>query len=807
MANFLIDHAIQSISASRYQDRQYIFKAKHINKTSGSINNFELMGRFIELPTPNRYYHVYNIGRVPLKKVGLLTTYPEYMYERWKSITSSVVIQNLIVNIYKTGGIEIPKYDTHYMLTNEGDLIPATPELKGLAIMYIDTIYTRVYSNSYFNSDRSSHLTIKTVNMGGLMSSTQDILNLQSNYNTLSIREGSVIAHVNGYLVNSINLLTTHVGDYAEITYDGSVKQVIDIPVSDLRSFTSTLDNKLKYLVHYQDPTPNETTTDIIDYHDDVDIYLTYDTGNSLKGLYYNRNVEDSYRMVTHRDYSIPVDYLVFIATSLSSTGFGGNASMNDMSIRLVVRHSGLDRPLEYDNNRLFELYKMDDSDIMTTMLGTTGSLSRWRAPYLEASSYTKLMRSFSQDINENMVVDTYGYNGLSKLLGDTPSKVHVEFGAKVADLPYGLVDNSTVYEYDSDGLLIGTSYHSSGGKYVTTTIGVANVECLYGYGSDTPNVTFGTDGLSVPVNSGYRVYRSFLVNGNSDENWEDITGSDKYSVVNDTIVWGSTEFNQFLMVRRDDSYLDYDLDIVSVEGNLFFTLAEFEDRGNGLINYTLPVPLAQLDIWMNGRSLIEDIDYKVVFPIVYIINKKYVIQTTETATQSLHIRMYWFTDNTLARDVNEDIGFIEHGVLSNNNVFDLRDDRVMHMTVDGYLKTRDDVIFSEQHTGVSIINASNGLPYQIKDIIVPLNKTISVDTYVLRNESIAIDKEVSDYLSTKIPQPVRNGLSSILAKYNVVSPFFATIIAHLENDIITIDMINAVNNNTDLLSLLNPYE
>ncbi len=807
MANFLIDHAIQHISASRYQDRQYIFKAKSITKDSGVINNFELMGRFINTPVNNSYYHVYNIGRVPLKKLGLLTRYIEWLYEKWYSFQSAIVIKDLWVTIYTTEGIEVPKNDSHYMLTNEGDLIVAINKTVKLPITFIDSIYIRLYSNSYFNSTRSSHLAVKTYSSGIVTNSTQDILTIQNDYNVFTNREGAVVAHVNGFLVDTINLLTVNIGDLVEFDYDSSIKKVIDIPISDLNTFTSALDSKLKYLIHYPDDTPNSTDGDIIDYHDDIDIYVTYDDGTTFKGVYYNRNVVDSYRMVTHRDYSIPVDYLVFVANSLSRLGFNNLASINNMSIRLIIRHSGFDRKLEYDTNRLFELYKLDDVEVLQAMVGINSSLSIWQASNLESSAYTKLMRSFSEDVSEQNVIDAYGFNGLSKIVGDTPSKTILELGSMVADLPYILTDNSTVYEYDSNGLLTNVVNHISGGKYITNNLSAVTIECLSGKGSDSPHVVFGSDNISIDTVKDYRVYRSFIVDGVSDENWEDITGSDKYVIDNGVLLWSNTEFNQLLMVRYDDSFLDYDLPIDSVEGNLFFTLSELEDRGNGVTNYTLPVPLAQLDIWMNGRSLIEDIDYKVVFPIVYILNKKYLISPADTTTQQLHIRMYGFPDSLLKRDVNEDIGFIEHGVLSNNNRFDIRDDKVLRITVDGSIKTIGDVILSEQHNGVSIINASNGLPYQIKDIITPLKTVLGLDTYTLRNDAIVRDNLVADYMSLKLPQPIRNGLSSIPAKYNLVSPFFATIISHLQVDIITDSMIAGLTSDTLILDFMSTYE
>lgn len=83
--------------------------------------------------------------------------------------------------------------------------------------------------------------------------------------------------------------------------------------------------------------------------------------------------------------------------------------------------------------------------------------------------------------------------------------------------------------------------------------------------------------------------------------------------------------------------------------------------------------------------------------------------------------------------DEIDDFGFVEHGFLSNNNRHDIRDDKVLRITLNGSLKDRNDLQFSEGHDGISIVNSLNGQPYQIKDIIVPLKQLVNENTYSLR--------------------------------------------------------------------------
>jgi len=809
MYNYFIDRALNDVNCSQYQDKQFIIKAPHINRPSGSKNYVEVLHKNIKLPEGNKFYHLYQAGRLHPLKIGLLTRKISWVTEKWYSFKEAINSNDLIVNLYTTEGLEIPKFDSYYMFTSEGDLLLALYYNRKLDVDYLNDIYMRVYSNAYFDSPRSHIGNELTYTNGRYIITNQDVLDIQSEITNYINLDGYVTQLVNGIKVKEISLLTAKVGDVVEYIYDSSIKNVVRLRISDLKIFTSILDNKLKYLYHYPDLTPGNTDNDIIEYYDDTDVHILYYSGplGAYKGLYYHRNSKDAMRMVTHRDYSLPVDYITYTSTKLNQKYFNNNAIMNDMIVEIKIRDSGFQRKLIYDSNIIFELYKLDNDKLLDAMIGTNSVLDIWRAENLENSAYCKLMQVYSNEITSKLVEDAYGYNGLSKIGGDTPTAVIQVMGNGEARLPYLLRENSTIYEYDADGILIGVSYHDAGSTYFTTNSSIKTIEVVYGRGTDNPLVLFGTDNIPLPTNNYYRVYRSFLNNGVSDGVWEDITSSDLYNVINNTLIWNNLEFNYILMIRSDRDFPVQNLSIPLVEGNLFFTLAELEDRGSGIQKYELPIPLGQLDIWLNGRSLIKDLDYKVVFPKVYIINKKYLNQPAGTSLQDIKVRYLGFPDSNLQSDPDEDKGFIEYGYLSNNNKHDIRDDKVLRITVDGKLKTKDQVIFSEQHSGVSILNSDNGLPYQIKDIIVPLQNLVPTDYYTLKEQAKLIDSQVSDYMSFYLPEPPRSGPNIISSRYPIVSPFFATIIEHLRVDIITESTISNIKNDNDVLNLLNNYE
>lgn len=805
MFNYLLQHAVDNVWCNNDQDHQYVLAAHKITKHVGVLNFFRFMNRYLVLPVSGKRCHVYQIGQLHPNALGLLSRQPDWTNEVWYTFKDTINISKLFCNIYTKEGLELPRYKTHYMFTNEKALIIAIEEDSNYDIDFsVDTIYLRVYSNAYYESVRADANEDYLFCTGQVVTSNADILALQTLYATYSNKPGYVYCYKNGYLIDRIDLVNVSINDTVEFVYDSSIKKIVTFTVSELLTFSSLVDTKYKYLLHHHDA----ESPDTIDYQDDIDIHIVnYLTSDRFKGHYYHRNAVDSHRMVTHRDYSIVVDYFVYIANELNRRLSNNTLDIRDFKLQLTIRHSGYQRPLIYDANRIFELYKLDDNLILQAMIGVNSTVAEWQAANLEASAYTDIMRSNHQDITLEKIQSAYGYNSLSKLLGDTPQKTELISSLQTVQLPYNLQSNATIYEYDVDGYLLGYYHQSSGYDYSSPNVNTKLVEVISGRGTNEPDVRFGTDHIELPTVDNYRVYMCYIVGNMPNEEWVDITGSELYTVVADTLVWNNLESDQFLMVRTDHTFLAYDLDLHMVGGLLFFTLAELENRDIDLEYYRLPVPLGELDLFLNGRSLIRDIDYIVKFPEVYILSKRHLIQPADSTLQRVHVRFTGFCKADLSMDDIENRGFIEHGFLSNNNRHDIRDDKVLRITVNGGLRHRDDLIFSEQHDGVSIINPINGYPYQVKDIVVPLKQLVNENTYSLRDKSLLTDKHISDYMTIKLPQPERNALSAITERYPVVSPFISRIIGDLLHDVILPETIQIPLTDMAVMAICQPYE
>jgi hypothetical protein len=800
MSDVLVDYAIQNIWCNPNQDKQYVFKPKRVTSYKTAINKVRVVDRILELPTRNTKYHVFQIGQINPNTLSILRDAPDWLIDRWVRFDETINNNGVWLSLYDDNGITAPRFSAYTMYMDERNLIIALEVINDIKMDYIGNIYLRVYKNSYFESGRFPG-GVRVHTDGKHVLSTNDALDLQTSYILYDTFPGKTFAYVNGLLVDKIDLYNATIGSYVEFVYDASVKRVVTFNLATLDTFVSKLDILHKYLLHY-----DNADIDTIEYFDDNDIYITkIGIPTRFMGNYFYRHLETTVRMVTHRDYSLNVSHVTYLADRLRIAMDHAVGSLANYQLKLYVRHSGYKRELIYENHKLHELYKLNDTWVRESMLGSGTSIPLWRCEELEASKYTALMSMQPSTMTREDVVEALGYNAISKLYADTPQ---LRNSHRVVNLPLLLREDSTVYEYDVAGNLITFNHHVTGSDYIPIKDEAVYFECIRGTGTTTPDVYWGDGGdIPVPIGCNWRLYKCHVINDRLDDIWSDITDTDEYQIVNGKIRYIVDDARVQLMLRTDKKFLAYGLTVVAIDGCIQFPLSEYQDRGSGVLHYVMPIPAGELEVFLNGRNLIEGLGYIVNFPMVTIINKEYQIQPADTSVQHIHVRFKGLCNKNLEWDKPKDVGFIEHGVLSNNNKFDVRDDKIQRIIVDGYMRRRSEVVFSELHNGISILNAVNGLPYCIKDIVVPLRDIMSEDTYKLRVKSQAKDDMISHYMTDKLPQPLRDGVSVITRLHELYSPFICKILHDIVSGTITVSAYSLVMSNQDVLDVCKPYE
>lgn len=768
MLEYLAKQARKNIWCNPHQDYQVIFRPARITPVNGVENRFRVMWTNYKLPTQGERYHVYQIGqRFPIT-LGLPA-----VKEQWLRFSDVCMSESLIADFYTTSGIQFPRTEAWLWIGPDKSVLIAIKRNDKIADLNFQPLFVRLYSNAYFNSVRRK-ADDRIVVKGKLLETTNDRIAFQRDYEDHSALRGHAYAFVNGLHVHNVTPSTAELGDYVEFVYDSSIYRVIDIPISSLKDFNSIKDNAKKYLVHYSDMLNN-----FIDYFDDIDFWLTNKVGDNtaFTGVYYHKNQEESVRMVTHKDYSLPV---------ASVNQYAQDHDLWDtpaqMNLRLHVRLSGYERPLSDEHHRIKELYKLSSTDTLNAMLGVDSNVEVWRAENLENSDYTAIMEDEDGYVSPSRLQGAYGYNAIAKLTAESTLDVVEEGGIRYVKIPPGLQRQSTVYEYTAQGTLLGFHLHSNQEHYVVVNPNAARVEVIYGHGSWNQGTVYGEQDLQLDTMANHRFYLCPVVNGVPTEEWTDVTGdSTKYLVTDKGIVQWNVNLEYYMTaVRSDDRHLAYTIDVDSTDGVTRFSI-NAEEPWFGIVSRRVNhLPPGRLDIWMNGQCLIENLDYIVKWPQVVITNKGYRNNTSETIT----VRATGFCRPDMSRERIEDFGFVEYGLLSHNNRHDLRDDKVVRVVVGGKLRKKDELKFAEDHAGVTFDGVPNGTPYTVSDVAVPVRGLVG-DVFDFMDRSKAVDKAVSDYLTLKLPQPPRSVPSPIKNRYRIYSPLVSKVIHALKEGIL----------------------
>lgn len=805
MTGFFAQHAIDNVWCNPDQDSQYTIAGHRVTPDHGSLQVFPLFRRDIALPTKKKRYHVYNIGQVYPGLVTLLQKRLDWELEKWVRVDDYINEAKLFIELLTQKGVQLPRSKVYYMFTNERALIYAVELDSRFSVDYNEEeIFFRLYDNAFYQSSaaQASANFVRTASKDIL--SMQDMIDIRRSYDLVVPEAGITRIYANGEIIDRIDSVSCPVGTYVEWVHDTSFKRHVIFPLPVLEVFNSDLDKTQKYLIHYQG-----ASDEIIDYRDDIEFEISWlDALGRMHGRTYPSLLDMSKRMVTHRDYSIPTYFVRFIVDAIIESDSNAPKDRTKFRVHLKIRKAGYQRKLVFDNNRIFELYKLSDSEVVEAMIGMNSLVPNWTASHLESSAYVEIMGMKRSDITALKVQEAYGYNALTKAFCETPILLRDVNGVWQEELPYGLQFDATIYEYDANGHLIQRYQKSTGTKWFGQNASTRLIEGVIGFGGLDHSVVYGEDNIPVPTTGSYRVYMSFLNNGESNGYWEDVTGSDRYSIVNGVLKWSTAQLNVLLCVKSDARHYAADYQLNAVGDNLYIDLVErvWFNGQNRL--QLMPFPGGDLNVFLNKRSLIKGLDYRVEWPRIYIINREYLNEMNSGVAQDLHVRMTGFCGSDLKlRDI-EDFGFVEHGLLSNNHRFDIRDDKVLRITVGGSTKHRSQLKFSEDGWGVDPLNDLNGSPYQIKDVIIPLSDLEGGETtYSLLEKSKVIDKAVIDYMIQKYPAKDIDKVMAIPRRYRLMSPFFARVIFLLRMNYITDDIANGALRDNEVRELLASYE
>lgn len=831
----LVTHAIKNVWCATNQDFQHHINLPRITPDRGVLSQYPVLWDSLAVPkTPSGrdYFHFYQIGHLPAKTFDFIGK-----ENQWISYEELNRDNNILIDVYMVSGAIIPR-DHIYItqLYNKNIVIAIKNNFRidyGTCnksyfngVTYNEkftldnsSIIARFYSNAYF--DKISYIENAVDpkqpirHLYRVIKSQEDYTQFTMQSNLIEIefgQSGLGIYYEDGFVVNKpMGYNPNLIGKQLSYMWDESFKFQKYFDIKHLPTFISEKNRGVrKYLLVC------DNDYDVIDYHDDVDIYVV----NNLtgKGVYYNRNGRFGITMVTHNSYALNADIVEGYISAYSFLG-----SIDQCSIRLMIRHGGRESGLLNQKNRINELYKLSYEDVVNAHIYTPSLVPAWRAVTLEQSDYVNLMSAPSNLITNDLVINAYGYNSLctqfaNPLIDVKNNELLVPEIAKLPDKKTNL-GNRTVFCYNAEGLMIGYYHNSSLAPFVgiPTEYKTAKLaECI--------NTKLTTDEVDAWINIdvedndleqyGFRCYVSTEVNGNILNEWEDVTGGNLYTYTKRTLTtpatikwkWSLlTQAGLYPAVKTNKMMHVYTWSKpsnVKYDGCIELVVKATQKWGNTKQKKELGIPPGNVDVFANGLSLIRNVDYYMNWPTIVIINR----DVNRSNVINIVVRSYGFGDPRHSKPFEaQETGFVKDGMLSVDGVYNVRNNKCLRVIVDNKLVKAESKNYGEYALGR---NYTDGKPYSISDYILPLENLLGEhDTWELYEETINIDNTVSNYLTPRLPERAAINPIVNVSRWTVISPVISTLLHAFTNNFNFDNFVPDNYTNEDVEKWFKPYK
>lgn len=843
MNDYLLRYAIDNVWCNLGQDRQFVYKLRQLTPRYGTRRYYVVDAEKYVLPYESErdWFHVYQIGQVTPSHLAL----PK-VYNQWMSLEKLAIHQKMLGEVYVDSGIQFSRAQTWVLLTSSQNLLVAVKMIPKFPDLDEQQPYLHFYQNAYFHSKRSDQSGRHFIEAHSISpNTTAELRQFQIQMQDLLAEKGGFpLCWVNGRLVQEISLVTAGVGDYCEWVLDSSIYRMIEYPLLGNPTFTSTLDKANKYLIHMS----KDKAATTIEFHDDIAVFLCKNNNAQQRysGVHYHHNDGKWMRQLTHRDWSIPVSRVQSLIANHpidprhdTDTRWPEDkwVTSDPMYIRMYHRRSGYERPIVADSSRIQELYRLKDVDIIRAMRGAS-SIPVWHAANLEQAAYVRFMSADPnviypvafQDPNKttqakreaiNFAGDVFGYHESAHILANNPAKVFLDQTERVAELAYVYWEDATVFEFDNTGTLLEWHYHTGGSRYYVKNAKTAWVEGITGTGSTNLQGVYGVEPVPLPGGNEFRVYVNKVYATVPSGEWMDITD------LPNRHDWG------FLDETGDVPVWRWLVDALSWQGlvrtakNFFLDVRRF-NKSAGIINFSfrhesmssgqlteelMDIPLGQLDVFLadqngiNGRSLVQDIDY-VIIQGERFQDTKVVLNNLEYLEDisTVIIRAHGFCSSDLKMYGPSEVGFVEYGVLSGNGQYDLHTHKMQRIVVDGHYRAYEDVKFDEDYANRVIADERNGSPYMIQTPQVNFRDVYDKDGDA-RKVDDAKDKQISDFMTAYFPGQARPNSDKIERHYYVYSAYANKILTDLISGQLKPPLVNGRYTEMDIAKAVVKYD
>lgn len=819
--SILVNHAIENVWCEPFQDYTHILKPQRITPSGGGYKSITV--DMVELPLPN-YDDPKNRDRFHVFQIGFQwnTSFNINMDRKSWIKASVLMVQNkLVLDTYFENGCMINKEDVYIYFTERNNMLVSIrlnaaidygteiiqdgfgKEKERKINLEYHTPVVRFYSSEYYRTNywrdttRQPIYPVRTFTQK--VTSSTDFAKFMTEVTKLETEfgsEGKGMFWVDGYVESRPKAWALKYKDKVlTVVWESAIRNISFIKGSDIPTFISTLDkNYRKYILL------SNADYDIIDYQDDVDVYLVKRTGEAFKGVAISRFKDSTIRQMTHNCYSLDS---AITRNLLDTHSFLGRWA--ELEVMLVVRNGGMRKGVGHQAVRIEELYRLPRESILEAMSGVNSLVPEWRADYLENSNYCKIMRSPLNEISDAIVESAYGYNAAA-MVGEPLYHRLEKVGSqrKLTLPPSALIVDKTGYApksmffYNEDGFYMDYRQQLANTEFYIAPPELSaadSAEVFAGYTSET------IDGCNYEhviededlKHWGFRCYLCSKVNGIPNELWDDVTDGDFYRYVErgpngkPVLTWDMDMLNasnlfpcvkigkythMFITRGAENTWAGYS--IVTVKSDVKFLGIQ------GLKAQRLEPGV--IDVMVNGITMIEGLDYIVKWPTIVIANRQ--VRPIDYKTAEIVVRSRgWCNPNTMKHYAPRDYGWIKDGLLSFNGKYDPRKDRNVRLIIDGALYDPNSVMWTEEMSNSFSLQRRpyvDGKAYLVGEVYTVVEPWTKQKSVPYRNQSLEIDTRVGDYLTPRLKEPEENLPTVNELRWSLYSPFMSALLYQL---------------------------
>jgi hypothetical protein len=426
------------------QDKQLIVKLKRITPKNGVTGDYMFNSELVKAPIASKVTHYYLLPTTNFDRWSTIEVNNQRKKHLgiWMSLKDNWNSFNILFDIYTYTGISVPISMVYYRVSNNGVMhLALVEDFTTIKIdPVVDDLYLKMYDNIYY---RSGYGNIGNLNFYGKKVSTladaADIVNIQ---NTLDLDK--CLCFRSGKLIDRHDVAKTAIGDHLEIYEDESIYYKSISKISDMPYYHSTTHNCNKFVFVINNN--GVVNTQERCWVDDTSFYL-YNEVEKV-GIYLHTNIMKNIMNLTHNVFSIASDYLNDV-----SEKNGELFNLSNCSIIAICRKDNSDEKVFSTTLCLNDLYYTAfsnnglDPKSIAQLICSPSTIAQWRGNNLETGV---LNQFFNSNYGNSDIIskDLVGYHSLFDVYGN--SLQPVSNGYKVPDI---FSEDFVIQTFDSNGL------------------------------------------------------------------------------------------------------------------------------------------------------------------------------------------------------------------------------------------------------------------------------------------------------------------------------------------------------------------